>query len=178
LTHVVHWTLVSLLLICNTACGGSAIVVSSQPLGSSEHLTRIYIGVEQHSLDAEYPEALGETLCRELKKRHVTAKFRILHELSADGAETADEADRFHAQALLLLQFVRGNASGSGFSTVSYDGILGKRSAPKPTWRVRVRGRRGGMGGSVQGMMEAVAERLAEQMEKDGVIDKAHNARP
>jgi len=145
----------------------TANVVVTPMQGPVDPISRVYVTIEQRTLDASFTAALGTAICREFERYGMPAKFRALNGLSSDERDALGQARQWQADARLKLDFVGGVASSTGFSTVVYSADLFHQEVPKPVWHARVRSEEGSFG-STQGMMDAAARSLVNQLQHDG----------
>jgi hypothetical protein len=147
-------------------------VASVRAAHAPTRYVKVYVTVEQGSVDRSYAVELDAALRRELARRGVQTKARIRSGLDLDDAAVEQEITAWAPDAVLVVDFAGGQGAGFELDSAVYDTSLLDGASKQRVWRGQARSRRGSFG-TTAGMMQETASEVAKRLTQDGFLAAA-----
>jgi hypothetical protein len=152
-----------------TGCVPSASVASVHAAHASRRYMKMYVTVEQGSVDRSYALELDAALRRALARHGVQTKTRIRSGLDLDDAAVEQEIKAWAPDAVLVVDFAGGQGAGFELESSVYDTSLIDAASTQRVWRAQARSQRGSLG-TTAGMMQETASELTKRLTQDGFL--------
>lgn len=114
----------ALVLLCTLACAAceaSASIASARDASTASRLQRLYVTVDQGTIDPLYAKSLGGALHKELHARGVVVRMRILQGLDLDERAVLHDLDAWGPDGVLIVNFAGGSGIGVDLESATYD---------------------------------------------------------